>query len=427
MMKKRVVITGIGPVTAAGTGRQAFFTCILNQECPICEIPSRYEEKYPFKSRHLVPAPEISPETFGIDPTLNLAMEQIGKLAVAGAKLALEDAGFTLEPGGKLFSIWDLADTGVILGVGMSSLQTAFNSYLSHVFGKDQEFLARHSGTARYNRMVIPMLMPNSASAWISILFGLKGFNYTVNAACASGTAAIGEAYHHIATGDSRMIITGGVECLREEFGATMRGFDMLGTLTRSSDGKPTPFSKGRSGFLFNEGAGCVLVLEEWEHARKRGATIYAEIADYAANSDAVNIVQMEETGAQIIRLLKKITHGRKIDYINAHGTGTVPNDQIEAEAIRAVFGDRETQPLINSTKGILGHSIGASGALEAAVTALSIYHGTIHGNHIPDPLENLNLVRQTTHCPIQYGLSTSYGFGGHNTALLLQRYDAEK
>lgn len=202
-----------------------------------------------------------------------------------------------------------------------------------------------------------------------------------------------------------------------------MRGFDMLSTLTRAVDGRPQPFSKQRSGFLFNEGAGCVLVLEELEQARSRGADIYAEIVGYEAGSDTYSIVQMDPRGENIASLFEKIGKGIKVDYLNAHGTGTTTNDEIEGEVIKRIFGEKSNQPYINSTKGILGHSIGASGALEAAVTALSIKESRVHGNLTSDPLDDLNLPLKTLTTPIEYALSASYGFGGHNALILFKRY----
>jgi len=423
-MKRRVVITGIGPVTAIGIGKDRFFENILKHETKICAVPEEFEKNYTFKSRHFVPAPEFSLNEYGIPQSLENAMEKISKLSVAGAKLALEDAGFQVNPGERYFQTDLPQSCDIVLGVGMSSLQTAFQSYLSHMFGGEKDIPEERKIKAGFHRMVIPMLMPNAASAWISILFGIRGTNYTVNASCASGTYAIGEAYRRIVSGCCDAAITGGVECLEEKNGAIMRGFDILATLTRSPEGSPMPFSKERSGFLFNAGAGCMLVLEDLAYAQKRGAVIYAEICDYGSNSEAFNIVQMDKSGKQIYELLRRIAQDNKIDYINAHGTATVSNDEIEARVIREIFGDQRDQPLVNSTKGILGHSIGASGALEAGVTALSINHGIVHGNIIYHPMDNLNLVLKSRKAEINYAISASYGFGGHNGAILLKRYD---
>lgn len=271
----------------------------------------------------------------------------------------------------------------------------------------------------RYNRMVIPMIMPDAATSWISILSGIKGVNYTINSSCASGTVAIGEAFMKIRDGVADLALAGGVECLKDESGSIMRGFDSLCTLTTSNDGYPRPFSKDRSGFLFAEGGACILVLESLEHALERGIAPYAEILGYAANSDAYNIVQMDPAGTQVHAMLKELIGDRKIDYINTHGTATQLNDETEALVIRSLFGGKETQPLINSTKSITGHSIGASGAIEAAITAISIQQSIVHKNLTDNVMEDLNLNLENVDRDIHVAISASYGFGGHNAALM--------
>lgn len=390
---RRVVITGIGPVCANGIGKDEFWKSLLDKKMVLKEVPPEFEENYRFKSHFFVPKPDLPQED------LNSMMEGMSQIAVVAAKLAVEDAGLD-----------DCEHAGVILGVGMSSLKTGFESYDAHI-----------GGEGRYNRMVVPMLMPNSAAAWVSILLGAKGMSYTVNASCASGAVAIGEAFLSIKSGRLDAAITGGAECLDDGYGAIMRGFDILTTLTVSEDGRPMPFSKNRSGFLFNMGSGCVLVLEELEHAKRRGADIYAEITGYASNSDGYSIVQMPRDGRTIMKLFD-MAKGIEIDYFNTHGTGTVQNDEIEAGVIKEIWS--ETQPLINSTKGILGHSIGASSALEAAVTALSVKTGLVHGNITRDTIDGLNIPADTVEMDIRHALSASYGFGGHNTLLMFSRYE---
>jgi len=422
-MKRRVVITGIGPVTSLGIGRTTFFERLCHYQMVLQRIPLSFERNYIFKSQFLVPAPKISLGDYGLPASLAGAMEKNAQLSVVGAKLALEDAGFRLGVGERYFEIEGLKDGAVIIGVGMSSLQAAFDSYLAHLSVSEQLSQIK----SRFNRLVIPMLMPNAVAAWPGIIFGIKGTSYTINAACASGTFAIGEAYRKIADGYCSTVLTGGVEYLGDRDGAVMRGFDQLDTLTRAEDGQPLPFSTKRTGFLFNEGAGCILVLEELNSALARGVEIYAELCGYESNSDAFNIVQMHESGREIIKLLQRLIKQHRIDYLNTHGTGTLTNDAVEAKVIQEIFGDHTQQPLLNSTKGILGHSIGASGALEAAVTALSIYHRKVHGNFVIEPLENLNLLSQTTDVELNYAISTSYGFGGHHAAILLKRYDQRR
>lgn len=425
---RRVVISGIGPVTSIGTGKDDYFDGIINSRMHIRKIPDNFEIGYNFKSRFYSPHPEADLSGHGFPRYYDKVTQGEDKLALIASSLALKDAGFKVDKGEKSFIVPELNSCGVIVGIGISSLETGFHSYLAHVIKDKSEIPeALENAKIRYNRMVVPMLMPNSISSWISITYGLKGTSYTVNAACASGIFAVGNAYERIKSGLEDVILTGGVECLSDNFGGVMRGFDVLGVLTQSPDGIPRPFSKTSTGFLFSQGAACILVLEEYEHAIKRDAQIYAEIIDFQSNSDAYNIVQIDPSGTQIKKMLNDLKQDHHIDYLNAHGSGTVVNDDIEAEAIAEVFGPKEHQPYINSTKGILGHTLGASGALETAVTALSIKESQIHGNSVPDARENLNLVDKSIHTQVNMAISTSYGFGGHNAGIVLKKYDNEK
>ncbi len=424
-MQKRVVITGIGPVTSAGVGKEDFFRRIWSGSFNAKPFPVEFCRSHPLHSQWYVQLPEVSLSTHGVQTTLEKLMQEGDRLAVLAAKLALEDAGFALVKNEGKLTFPGGAETGVVLGIGLGGMQIALPSYLSHCIPQEMLQVALPERRSTFNRMVVPRTMPNSPAAWISICFGLNGPVFTINASCASGTYAIGEAFRRIKDGYEEILLTGGVECLQEQTGFMMRGFDVLGVLTQSSDGRPCPFGQDRSGFLFAEGGACLLVLEEAEHALKRRAPIYAEISDFRANSDAFAPVLMDPGGKQITQLLAQLATGRKIDYLNAHGTGTVVNDELEAKAIRSVFGERQSQPWINSTKGILGHTIGASGAIEAAVTALSIARGTVHPNLTVNPLPELNLPLEVVNQPIKQAISVSYGFGGHNGGLLLTRFDS--
>ncbi len=419
----RVVITGIGILTSLGVGKDEFMRNLFLQKTPLAAIPASFEKHYSFTSRFYVPFSVPALNDYGIPSHHQCFMQDAHKIAVIAAKLALSDAGFLISSDGRSFRIEELADCGVCIGMGFLGMREGFSSYLAHLAGEDGPPFSWISKSVRFNRLIIPVMMPNSVSAWISILFHLNGSSCTVNASCASGTLAIGEAFRRIKDGYETVALAGGVECLKDECGGVMRGFDVLGALTRAEDGRPLPFSGRRSGFLFSEGGGCILVLEELAHARSRGASIYAEIADFRSNSDACSILQMEGSGAQIRRLLKDLKGDRTIDYLNSHGTGTAANDSIEARAIHEVFGSRDAQPFIDATKGILGHTVGASGAIEAAVVALSIRESRIHGSAVPDPIPDLNLASCNQSLPITYAISTSYGFGGHNAGLLFRRY----
>jgi 3-oxoacyl-[acyl-carrier-protein] synthase II len=419
-MENRVVITGIGPVTNIGCGRDTFWRSLLDVHHAAQPVPSAFFRTAPLHSRWYAPLPPLSLEQVGIRVHYESAMQMEDRMAVTATKLALEDAGLSLAPSGSGFAVDNLDQCSILIGTGIGGLEIAFESYLAHCLTPEQLRNIPLRKKPRFNRMVIPATMPNSPAAWVSICFGIHGQSATINASCASGTVAIGEAFRRVRDGYDHTVLCGGVECLREESGAIMRGFDMLGALTKSCDGRPRPFSRDRSGFLFSEGGACMLVLESLHRARARNARIYAEIIDYRACSDAATIVQIEKDGTQISAMLREITRGHTVDYLNAHGTGTETNDEVEARAIQTVFGDAQHQPLINSTKGILGHTLGASGAIETAVCALSIVHDRVHGNLTDNAVDNLNLPLHPIDRKITTALTVSYGFGGHNAALLL-------
>ena len=388
---RRVVITGIAPIIGRVIGKDVFWDMLINKRTQISEVAPEWERNYKYKSRYFVPKPEL--------PKVSSIIDEVSNIAIHSARLAKEDSG--LE---------NIANFGIVLGVGIGDLRSSFNSFVSHT-----------SGEGRFNRMVIPMTMPNAAAANIAIDLKIEGFAFTVNTACSSGNTAIGEGYLAIKNGRVDGILAGGIECLDDGAGGIMRAFDVLTTLTTSSDGFPRPFSRNRGGFLMNMGAGCILVLEELDHAKKRDACIYAEIAGYAHNNDRHSIIQMETSGQKIEELFD-IAKGLEVNYINAHGTGTLQNDELEAAVIKRVFGEK--QPFVNSTKGIIGHSIGASAALEAAVCCLSIKNSAIHGNLTDNQIEGLNLPVDAVESKIDCAINCSYGFGGHNTILVLKRYD---
>jgi 3-oxoacyl-[acyl-carrier-protein] synthase II len=420
----RVVITGIGPITTMGAGAASFWRSLMNMEFSAFPIPAEFERRYAFHSRWFVPLPKVSLADYGMRFPFESAMQQEDRLAIAGAKLAFEDAGFPLESSERGTRARNLDRCSILIGTGMGGVETAFESYCAHRFDKEQLRDAVFPQNFKFNRMVIPATMPNSPAAWLSICYGINGQSATINASCASGTMAIGEAFRRVRDGYDDVVLCGGVECLKDSSGAIMRGFDMLGALTRSVDGIPRPFSKARSGFLFSEGGACILVLESHSHAQSRNARIYAELLDYQSCSDAANIVQTEKGGQQITGMLGAISKSHSIDYLNAHGTGTEVNDEVESLAIQRIFGDAGRQPLISSTKGIVGHTLGASGAIAAAATALSIAYDAVHGNLTDDPMENLNLPLSSVKTTVRRALTVSYGFGGHNAALLFGKVD---
>lgn len=423
MNNRRVVITGIGPYINAGKGKEVLWNTVVNNNFVANRIPETFEKNHSFNSRFYVPFPKIEYEETGLGRKYEQITDNTSRLAIICAKTALEDAGYNLSPKDDFpFFNDELTSAAVILGIGMNGIKSAFEMFISHSLGHNQQVIQELQLNTHFNRMIVPMIMPNSISSWISILFGMHGANFIVNTACSSGNYAIGEAFRKIKDGYNDIVIAGGIENFGDSTGTIMRGFNSLGALTKSPDGKPMPFSKQRSGFLFSEGAGCILILEEYQRAVKRNAPIYAEIGGFESNSDAKNIVLMDENGYDISRIIQKFSQEHTIDYINSHGTGTMLNDEIESKIIKNIFGNKSDQPLINSTKSILGHSVGASAALEAAVCAMSVHRNVVHANLSVDNIENLNIAETTANKTINTALSLSYGFGGHNSGLLLKK-----
>lgn len=420
-----MVITGIGPVCSLGNGFTSFReTLRKGGESAVTPqpLPEKYLKHYQPHTRFYLPIPEVSLEAFGLDKRYGNIMQDESKIALASSALALTDAGIPYSANGTTLAKTDRKNAGVVIGIGIAGLRNAFNSYLAHIGCKTAE-----NGSARYQRMIIPMIMPNAAAAWVSMYFGLTGGSCTVNASCASGTSAIGQAYQHIASGMNKWMLCGGVESLSDDTGSILRGFDMLGVLTRSGNGFPQPFTDKRSGFLFAEGGGCMFVVEELEHALRRGARIHAEMTCFAETSDAYNIVQTDPEGKGCEALLRKLIANGKIDHLNTHGTGTQRNDAMERDVIRRVFGKRERQPLLSATKSVIGHTIGASGAIEAAVCIASIRDSIVHANYCDEPFPQLNLHRDCQHAEIRCAASVSYGFGGHNSAVMFESFQENR
>lgn len=409
---KRVVVTGLGPIAAIGHGKDEFFKNLFLKKNMAVKIPDAYEKNYEFTSKFYIPSPEVNLQDMGLPKLYEKLMGGSSKYSVAGSFLALKDAGYDLVEAERGFKFSGGDKCKTIIGIGVSNLEETFLSYRAH-----------STGEGRYNKFVIPTIMSNSASAWSSIVFNTYGENYTVNASCASGTIAIGKGFEEIRRGECEISIVGGVEYFNDVSGSTMRGFDALGVLTKSEDGNPNPFSENRTGFLYCDGAGAILVLEELEHAKKRNAKIYCEIVDFKSNSDAHSIVQIDESGTQIEKLIISLTKEKQIDYINSHGTGTILNDKVESEVLNRVF--RNKKPYMNASKCIIGHPFAATGALEAAITAFSIKNGIIHGNILgKNVINNLNIPTETTKVDIEYAITLSYGFGGHNGGLLMRKYN---
>lgn len=340
-------------------------------------------------------------------------MDRFTKFAVAAAHEALADAGTD-------FSDVDPYRAGVIVGSGIGGLDLTLSEY--------EKYLEK--GPGRISVFFIPMMISNMAAGTISMKTGFRGANFDVSSACATGTHALGEAFRKIKDGYLDVCLAGGTESTNTEF--TLGGFSNMKALTKSDDlsRASIPFDKERSGFVLGEGSG-VLVLEEYEHAKARGAKIYAEIAGYGATCDGYHMTSPMPTGeaagmGMSIAMQEAGLKPSDVDYINAHGTSTGLNDKYETAAIKVAFGDEAKNVKINSTKSMIGHLLGAAGAVEAIVCAKSIQEGFIHatvGYKIPDEECDLNYCAEgNVNQEVRAALSNSLGFGGHNATLCFKK-----
>jgi 3-oxoacyl-[acyl-carrier-protein] synthase II len=456
MDSKRVVITGMGTLCPLGLTTAEFWHACLAGKQAASYIPEHWLQYADYTSRYWAPLPQINYSDFGIGKIDAMRLDPVSKLSLAAAGQALEDAGITARPINRKQTVFELEGldpqrSGVILGTGIGGLNTTLGSHTVHLFSRYRQGIEKilasrdiDTGTKqelhellnqmdfphRYNPFTVSMIMNNSVSANIGIRYQCKGPNRAISIACASGTAALGQAFAEIKNGNLDFVISGGAEYKYDKTGAVFRGYDIARTLAHdfeSPEEANRPFDKRRNGFLFSEGAAAILILEEKQHALKRGANIIAEISAYAETFDAYSIMSPNPDGVQIERMIRSALEQAKIspqelDYINAHGTGTIANDETECQVIDRVFGHR---PAVNSTKSLVGHTIGASGALEAQVAALSIRDQKTHGNaNLDNPVSEINLLENTENLVISSVLTHSFAFGGHNCALILKNPD---
>lgn len=410
----RVVVTGMGALTPLGNSVGEFWDNLVAGKSGIAPLTLVDTSPYPTK---------IGGEVRGYDPTQFVdkkdarRMARFSQLAVGAAAQALTDAKLDMASEGR-------ERIGVLLGTGIGGFPET----------EEQGRILLSKGGMRMSPFFIPMILPNMATANVSRVFGATGFSNTTITACAAGTQAIGEARDAIVRGRADVMITGGTEAGICELG--LGGFCTIQALTRRND-DPThasrPFDAKRDGFAPSEGS-AVLILEREDRAVARGARIYGEVAGYSASSDAFHLVQPPEDGAGAARAMKWALQDagvtvNEIDYINAHGTSTPLNDAAETRAIKLVFGERAKGVPISSTKSMIGHSLGASGALEAVVAFKTINEGVIHPTanyEEPDPLCDLDYVPQKARkADVKTVLSNSFGFGGQNACLVVRRYSA--
>lgn len=411
---RRVVVTGMGAVSPLGNSVHAYLEGLQKGQSG-CGPITLFDASL-FKTRFACEVKNFKIEEI-IDKKEAKRMDRFAHFAMATAMEAIKDSGINLE------SV-DMDDAGVIWGSGIGGLMSLEPEIMDY---------ARGNGTPRYNPFTIPKMISDIAPGYISIHFGFRGTNYGTVSACASSNHAILNAYDEIKLGRAEFMVTGGSEAAIIPTG--VGGFSAMKALSERNDDPQTasrPFDKDRDGFVLGEGGGC-LILEEYEHAKKRGATIYAEILGGASTADAYHITAPHPEGRGALSVMKKALkyaqlRTEDVDYINVHGTSTPLGDIAEIKAIQSVFGDQAYKLNISSTKSMTGHLLGAAGVIEAIACILGMNHDFVPPsiNHFTDDPEidsRLNLTfNEAQHKKIDIALSNTFGFGGHNTSVIFKR-----
>lgn len=412
MSKRRVVVTGLGAVTPIGNSVEEFWEGIREGKTGIGPITRFDAEEY--KVRLVAEVKDFDPKKY-MEPKMVRRMAPFAQYAVAAAKEAFADAGLDMEKE-------DPFRAGVIIGSGVGDLHQVELCY--------DKILTK--GPGRVPPLMVPLMISNMAAGNVSIQLGLRGKCSDVVTACASGTHSIGDAFRAIQYGDAEIMLAGGAESCICPTGVA--GFDALTALTETDDPARAsiPFDKDRDGFVLGEGAG-VVVLEELEHALARGAEIYAEVVGYGATADAYHITSPAEDGsgaakAMTLAMEEAGADPSEIEYINAHGTSTHHNDLFETRAIHMAFGEAAENVVVNSTKSMIGHLLGAAGGVEFITCVKSIQEGFIHQTvGTREPGEGCDLdyaIGAPVEKEIRYAMSNSLGFGGHNATLLLKKFE---
>lgn len=411
-MSRRVVVTGLGAVTPIGIGKDSFWQNLVAGKSGVARIthfdPSNFDS-------------QIAAEIKDFDPGNFMEKKEARKLArfiqfgIAASKLAVEDAALTINS--------QNADSiGVIIGSGIGGI----------IFLEEQVGVLLTKGPGKLSPFTVPFMIADMAAGYASIMIGAKGPNFAVVSACASGTHSIGEAFKIIQRGAAEAVIAGGAEATISPMGiGSFCASRALSTRNSEPERASRPFDKGRNGFVMGEGAGCV-VIESLDFALARGAKIYAELVGYGASGDAHHITAPAPEGEGAVRSMRAALKDAAlsptdIDYVNAHGTSTELNDKYETMAIKTAFGEHARKLAISSNKSMIGHLLGASGAVEFVATVLSIKNDiappTINYND-PDPDCDLDYVpNQSRKLPIRAAISNSFGFGGHNATLVAKKY----
>lgn len=426
---RRVVITGLGVVAPNGVGKDEFWNACVNGRSGVRKISAFDASTFPIQIAGEVK--DFDPSPF-IPDSMRKSMKVMGRAArfgVGAAGLALQDSGISMENENS-------ERVGVVIGTGIVPIDVPeIMPMLQKIVQEDGTFDLSNLDPNNSSHMFplwLLKLLPNMVSAHISMMFNAQGPNSTVTTACVAGTQAVGEGFRMVARGEADVAIAGGADSRLDPL--LMMAYTALGTLSRCNDRPPEevsrPFDRFRDGFVLGEGAG-ILIMEDLERAQRRGAKIYAEVLGFGSSFDAYSIIKPDPDGRGAARAIRNALEEARVDpteigYINAHGTSTRLNDSMETVAIKKVFGETHAKSVpISSIKSMIGHSIAASGALEAVVLALSLSENVVPPTinlHNPDPKCDLDCVpltaRDTNH---RLALSTSFGFGGQNGALVMK------
>ena len=413
MSKRRVVITGLGAITPIGIGLENFWNGLLEGKSG-AKLITRFDTAK-FDTKFAAQVDDFHAEDY-LDRKSIRRLDVFAQYALVASMMAIEHSGLQLD---KI----SLERFGVIYGSGIGGMQTLQDQHWKFFESKDPH---------KISPFFVPMMISDIAAGQISIKFGLKGPNYATTSACATSSHAISDAFFLIQRGSADLMVCGGSEAAITE--VAMAGFNAMRAISTWNDRykeASRPFDADRNGFVMAEGAGS-LILEEYEHAMKRGAKIYAEVGGVGLTADAHHITAPAPNGEGAVRSMREALRDAdvstdKIGYINAHGTSTPLNDLNETKAFKTVFGDHAYEMVISSTKSMTGHLLGAAGAIEAIATILALEHNTIPPTinlTNPDPECDLNYsANKVTKKEIDYAISNTFGFGGHNASILFKSF----
>jgi 3-oxoacyl-[acyl-carrier-protein] synthase II len=454
-VSRRVVVTGLGVVSSIGSDPARFWENCLGGKSRVVPIPEHWRQYADYHSCIWATLDPLDPVELGVTRVEAAQNDPVSLIAGYATRQALTNAGLEPELINKRSNSYQLNNVdaqrvGVYMGTGIGGANSFLDNYSVQMLSTQKVRLdevrsklpdddeARHEVGSileslhhgrRFNPFIVSMLMPNAISAHIGLKYSIKGPNITHSVACASGTVAVGHAFHAIRNGTVDIAISGGSEYLDDYYGGIFHGFDIAKALVRNCedpDRANRPFDVNRSGFLFSQGGAAVLLLEDLDTAVGRGAPVLAEVVGYAETFDAHSVMSIAPDGVQIERMINSALadagmSSSDVQYINAHGTGTQANDAAETEIIERVFG---RDVLVNSTKSLIGHTIGASGAIEALVTVMSLKEQRTHPClNLDEPLSDLNFAREAISFPMEAALTQSFAFGGHNAGLVLKRF----